>query len=329
MIKRIFPKSVRKLLKKTFNLCRLVYNVKYDLGRFLEWSATNDTNSKDKILGRIIVHYHVLEKGMNFEQLRVGYGKNIARNLALLLNEYNDKGYDKDEYQYKVACSIMRKYFEINNSIDLTDISNIIHEELLVEDPLLILGGKKVINKEDINVAIDLDFKRFFESRHSIREFSNVEVDMSLLFEAVDLAKKYPSVCNRQAVRVYIVEDKTSVLDHLKFQNGNRGFSDKIDKLVIVTVDLSLFESALERNQPFIDGGIYLMGLLLSIHSVGLGAVALNWSTNKKMDMDYRKFSNIKESETIISFVGVGHLKDKMTVPCSERNGVEDIVTLL
>lgn len=328
-ITNLLPNKIRYYLKVFFNISRLSRDYVYDMRRFLKWTATNSINSQQKLIGRIIVHYHILEKGMNFEKMRPGYGQEIAKRLVELLNTYVELGYNKSDYQFKVACSVLSQYFEVNKSLDLAHIRSGVNFYIDNCFDSAKLGGKRYLKKEDIDKVTAIDFKSFFESRHSIREFSEENVDVEYVFRALDIAKKYPSVCNRQSIRVYLIQGKDKVSEHLSYQNGNRGFNESINTLLVVTSDLSLFDSSLERNQPFIDGGIYLMGVLLSLHSVGLGAVTLNWSTSKKMDEAYRNFSNIKESETIIAFIGVGHLKEEMTVPCSERNNIKDILTEL
>ena len=177
--------------------------------------------------------------------------------------------------------------------------------------------------------ATSIDYKRFFNARHSIREFSNEEVSLCKIKEAIDISRKYPSVCNRQAIKVYLVTSEDLIRDCLSYQNGNRGFGDKINKLAIIVGDIGFFSGGSERNQVYIDGGIYLMGFLLALHSQGLGAVALNWSMSKQDDIRFRQADIVKDNEVIISFVGIGNLKSENIVPMSVRNESSDILTVL
>ncbi len=329
-VKKITPEKALFLKRHAFNSLSLLKCSTYDLMRYLKHSGTSQQDNQRKLLGKIIAHYHVVEKGISFEEMRLGFGESVVINLAILLNKYIELEYDKKEVQFITACSVLKKYIDIHKfkNYDVSSIENKLSPlvfELADEN----VGGSLTIKKEDIYKAINIDFESFFNSRHSIREFSDLDVDINLVFNALEIAKKYPSVCNRQAARVYLIESKSKVEEHLSYQNGNRGFREKVNKLLVVTVDLSVFENSNERNQPYIDGGIYLMGLLLALHSQGLGAVALNWSVGKEEDKRYRALNHISDSEVIISFIGVGHLKEKMTIPKSERNALEDILTVV
>jgi nitroreductase len=330
IIKRLTPNFllvIKRWVKDTYSL--LICNI-YDCNRFVKYSSTYSSLSEDRMLGKLILYYHVIEKGLSFENRRVGFGVSVLENLIDTTNEYIDLSYDVNQLQFKTACSVLIKYFEANETAEgnINDLRNKLHKDIYKYSQSN-LGGMQTVTKKAILGSVDLDFKTFFNSRHSIREFSDEVVDSAIVLQAVDIAKKYPSVCNRQAIRTYLITNKDKVLEHLSYQSGNRGFGEKIDKVIIVTADLGPFSKAEERNQPFVDGGIYLMGLLLSLHSVGLGAVALNWSTGKKSDLAYRKLGIIKDSEVIISFVGVGHLKDVMTIPKSERNPIVNTLTVI
>ncbi|EHD0103002.1 nitroreductase family protein [Vibrio vulnificus] len=330
LIRKLTPESLLVLKRVLFETYSLIVCTWYDFRQYATYSSTYNTASQERMLGKVVLYYHVLEKGLSFENSRSGFGVQVLENLIDTVNKYVELRYDTEQLQFKTACSVIQKYFDVNTNTtgrveELKGKLNHNLSQLCQVD----LGGTRTVTKSEILKAVDLDFKQFFNARHSIREFSDQEVDKQLILDAIDIAKKYPSVCNRQAIRTYLIASKGKVMEHLSYQNGNRGFRDKIDKVIVVTADLSVFSKAEERNQPFIDGGIYLMGLLLSLHSQGLGAVALNWSTHKKSDQAYRKLGTIKESEVIISFVGIGHLKEKITVPKSERNSIKDTLMVI
>jgi nitroreductase len=329
-IKQLLPEPLLIFKRKALDTYSLFICNIYDLYRYIKHSSTYSSHSQEQMLGKLVLYYHVIEKGLSFENRRATFGVQVLENLIDTVNKYIELNYDTEQLQFKTACSVIIKYFETNGITvnKIKELRNRLHKDVFsyVESKL---GGMQTVTKKEIHAAINLDFKKFFYARHSIREFSNEVVDSDQILEALDIARKYPSVCNRQAIRTYLILPKDKVLEHLSYQNGNRGFREKINKVIVITADLSMFSKAEERNQPFIDGGIYLMGLLLSLHSVGLGAVALNWSTHKDSDLAYRELCFIKESEVIISFVGIGHLKEEMTIPKSERNSVESTLTVM
>ncbi len=99
----------------------------------------------------------------------------------------------------------------------------------------------------------------------------------------------------------------------LPLQGGNVGFGHLIKKLLIITADLCAFDGTHERNQGFIDGGMFAMSLLYSIQFHGLGACALNWARALETDLALRSEINIRESNVILMMIGVGHIPDIVT----------------
>lgn len=330
ILKRAVPDFFVIFIRKVKNEISLFLSYSYDFKRYVKYSATTRQNNNKKMVGKIIAHYHVIEKGLSFENMKPFFGLDVIRSLVNLINEYISMGYDTSNVQFLTACSVLVKYKNkhIENGYDVGVINQLLNKNIY-NYASNYLGGSKIVKKSEILNSIDIDFKSFFYNRYSIRDFSNQEVDIKFILESLEIAKKYPSVCNRQSARVYIVEGRNKIDDYLSYQQGTRGFSDKINKLIIVTSDLSVFENANERNQAYIDGGIYLMGLLLSLHSVGLGSVALNWSKSKEQDKKFRRVCCINDNEVIIALVGVGCLKDEVNVPKSERSSVEDILTVI
>src|SRR3546814_1994141 len=64
----------------------------------------------------------------------------------------------------------------------------------------------------------------------------------------------------------------------LSLQNGNRGFGHEIPCLLILCTDLSAFDTAGERYQHWIDGGMFSMSLVWALHALGYSSCCLNWS---------------------------------------------------
>ncbi|EAZ90593.1 nitroreductase family protein [Crocosphaera chwakensis] len=142
------------------------------------------------------------------------------------------------------------------------------------------------------------------------------------------MAQKTPSVCNRQSSKVYVFsrdEDKQKILS---YQNGNRGFGEQASKVLIVTSNMEHFTSIGERNQCWIDGGMYAMSLVYALHSLGLGTCCLNWSVECRVDKQLREVAEISDSEAVIMMIAVGHLTDELKVAQSPRKKIEDVLII-
>jgi nitroreductase len=170
--------------------------------------------------------------------------------------------------------------------------------------------------------------KPFFERRYSIRQFAPDDVDMCLIEKAVVMAQKTPSVCNRQSAKVYVFSQQEDKQKVLSYQNGNRGFGDQASKVLIVTSDLQHFMSVGERNQCWIDGGMFSMSLVYALHSLGLGTCCLNWSVESQVDQALREAVGIPESEAVMMMLAVGHLPDKLKVAQSPRKNIKDVMVV-
>jgi nitroreductase len=168
-------------------------------------------------------------------------------------------------------------------------------------------------------------FEKFLKCRHSVRNFSNAPVDDETILRALAISTNTPSVCNRQGWFVHYYSKKEKIQELLTFQNGNAGFTESIDKLLIVTGSAKAF-TRYEHNQLFIDGGLYSMNLMLSLHAVGLGSCPLNtcmpWFKAKKL----KKAAGIPAHEQVIMMVAVGNLLDEFSVAQSEKYPVEKIL---
>src|SRR3546814_8739546 len=96
----------------------------------------------------------------------------------------------------------------------------------------------------------------------------------------------YTTLFRSQASYVYCLQSREIIDRALSLQNGNRGFGHEIPCLLILCTDLSAFDTAGERYQHWIDGGMFSMSLVWALHALGYSSCCLNWS---KTPSDGRK----------------------------------------
>lgn len=320
----------RSHLRPIRSVVELLFNYGYDFYRFLRFSAIlNEYSTKIRHQGRIIAHYHVIEKGLSLKEPRTGFGVAVVNNLVSILKKYQ-KQYGLDEVG-QVALNTLSSYYHFNadrgqDNQELLKEITILKEAVPNHHLCTTYGGVKPVMKKDILEASNVNFLEFANARYSIRNFSSESVDFAIIQDAVSIALKTPSVCNRQTWKVHIFSDaemKRKVLSH---QNGNRGFGDTADKILIVTSDLNYFTNPGERNQGFIDGGMFAMSLIYALHSLGVGTCCLNWSVTYQVDQALRCDAGISDSEIIIMMIAVGHMPDQFCVAQSSRKKVQDIL---
>ncbi|MEQ9623749.1 nitroreductase family protein [Coleofasciculus chthonoplastes] len=308
---------------------QLTFNYVYDLKRFLSLSAVNKRDTQTKLRALITMDYHRIEKGLALKAPRVGFGSGVVQRLLAYLHKYQENyGFDETA---QTALNVLFTYYNFNLEQGLKNEQ--LYQALItlkdtITDPESTTrkGGVIKVSKQSIHRAAKLDLQNFFVHRYSIRQFAPEEVDMSLIEKAVLMAQKTPSVCNRQSSKVYVYNSDQDKQKALSYQNGNRGFGDQVNKLLIVTSDLEHFVSIGERNQCWIDGGMFAMSLVYALHSLGLGTCCLNWSVEHQRDKQLREAMEIRNSESIIMMIAVGHLPEQLTVAQSSRKNIREVM---
>lgn len=173
------------------------------------------------------------------------------------------------------------------------------------------------------------DVERFFTSRHSVREFDPERpVSQEDLLLATSLAGRSPSVCNRQATRVRFAVNDVSKNTLLSFQNGNSGFGF-IPVVALITSDVRLFTGADERNQAWIDGGIFAQSLVLALHGLGLASCMLNMSLSNSAADSLRTAMSIGAHELLITQVAIGYPSRVHRRARSPRRAIREIASII
>lgn len=330
---------LKKFIKKTIGLNRLlyVYNLKNlisnfytDFHLFYQHSNVFKVDNFDKEEAQIILDYHSIEKGMLFSDMKCGFSKQqIIRLNKKLRLEYIVKNINCS--QILVAYQIMCKYYELHLEKGF-DISTYYSEENYNFYKSLL----KDYYSKDFKGVIDFSFNNFYENisssfetfvytRKSIRDFTGEKIEKEILNKAVILSLTSPSVCNRQASKVYLVEEKYKIDEILNIQGGFRGFSENVNQLLILTNDRSYYYSVGERNQFYIDGGIFLMNLLYSLHYYKIANCPANWGKLVREEKRMEKIIEIPKSEKIICIIPIGIAKEKFSVTLSKRRDLNEV----
>lgn len=297
-----------KVIKRFFFL--IIYSM-YDLIRYQLYSSSVFKGKNKNSDFRIIKYYHRLEKGLSFRSRKNDSGKGAVLELIDIYSE------TVDSKQKRIALNVLHEYME--DATYSKEAMEKIESFLLKNKPTIKEGGVLNSSAEMRNKGILKNPEDFFLSRYSVRQFSNKEVDESLLARALSLASKTPSVCNRQGWFVYRV-NKKQIAGALKFQNGNSGFSDEIKNLIVIAVDTAAFEGEAERYQAWIDGGMYAMSLVYAMHSLGISTCILNLSNSPVKDIGLKKYLSISNQMNLICMVAYGHSDEEIKVCSSVRD---------
>ncbi|NKS28501.1 hypothetical protein GS505_22590 [Rhodococcus hoagii] len=118
------------------------------------------------------------------------------------------------------------------------------------------------------------------------RQFSPEPVSAAELEFAACAARQAPAVCNRQFGRLHVFTDRSDIRKVLEIQGGATRFADEITGLAIVTTSLRSYWDDTQRNQAWVDGGLFAMSFIFGLHAQGLGSVSLNWSKSRRQTED-------------------------------------------
>lgn len=272
-------------------------------------------NTEAKKRASMTATYHIIEKGFSMPNRRLGFGREKLLSLIRECQCYHEKYGMHGQLEY--AISIVKEYDELHKSYSFKldeELQRKI-DELLCRFPNITEARQQSFTKCEYFENSSSSFDIFSNSRHSMRHFCG-EISLEEIQKAIDLAKNAPSACNKQPVRLHIVSDKGIVKEVLDLQQGNRGFGQNIDKVIIITTQFSGCSRYSERYMPFMDAGLFSMNFLYALHFYHIGAIPLVWLNSKKRDSMLRNLVSIPQEEIPALIVGVGDVSD--TIVCAQ-----------
>lgn len=286
----------------------------------------NSENS-NKQLTDILMLTHALEKAFSLPNPRKQFGLQKAKQLVEKVGTYINKfGYSTN---LNVSLAVLTAYIHYHkkNGVDIVDIQDIDHQlkELITISGLkskdLEIGGSYCLRSSEQRTGGRKSFNTLVENRFSIRNFSGKPVEDTLIYNALDLAKKSPSACNRQAYRVHVFrgEEKN---DLLKIQGGASSFFESADAVLLLAADSNRYYTR-ELFLGYVDVSLFAMALMFSFTYLGIGSIPLTLGISPdKLKMIKTKFS-IPKNEVPVLLIAIGNYPDNFKVAKSYRNSVE------
>lgn len=307
----------------------LFYAFYLDFKKYLQHSLITPKPTKEYAHARMMLLSHALEKGLSFEPAKIGFGKGKSEELFKIVSNFL-KTNPNDEIS-TIALSVLDKYINNINSGSNKEfeikVKSIINKARNRE--IENIGGTKEISLKSLPFVNTFDnLYQIAFSRASVRDFSSQEINSNEIDNAVKYAQTAPSVCNRQSSRIHIFKGEImkAILEN---QLGDQGWANKANKLIIITSDLNFFGSVYERNQSFIDGGMFAMQFVMGLHSQKIASCCKMYIRTPSIDKDFYKLTRISENEVPIMLILAGHYKDAaIKVPYSYRLPINKILLI-
>lgn len=328
--------SIKGILRPLYNLFRRIVRSEwrgvrryfiYDALRFFRLSRAGE----EAALAPIIVDYHVVEKGLTMPARRLGFGREAVKRLVARIAEFEQK-FGCGNGQWRHAVGVVRAYVDLHRqkmySFDDAEFLALI-DEFDSRYSNLPVCRQAHVSKDGFYSNRSSPFYEFALSRHTIRHYMQANIDVSRIKSAVELAMTAPSACNRQHVRVRCIVDRDLMVKVLEIQGGNRGFGHLADKLLVVSADLRDCLGAYERNDGYINGGIFTMNLCYALHFYGIAHCILSCSLDLDRVKSLRWALDIPEYEVLVVMVACGEAPEEFDVATSPRRRVDEILNFI
>ena len=314
----------------------MMFEYIYDYRNYLKFNYNGKKKkSYASMEAKIYRSAHHLEKGMSLSTPKKTFGIEKAKELFMFLKEYISAGYDREGEAFSNARAVLAGYLKYhwNNGDELKELWDEYRSIFGTDftDLSQPFGFEK--KKKDFIIScskLEQGYCEFKKSRHSVRQFSEAYVDEEMIIKAVSIARHAPSACNRQSVKVYYYKDQNINKKIGDFIGGNKGFEDEVKNYLVITSSVSSFGNANERNQMYVDAGLFTMSLIEALHYLGIASCILQNGERKNRDKIIRKICvNIPEHERIVLFVAIGHYKENVVYATSHRKNTEHILEIL
>lgn len=318
----------KKIIQKNIDM---IYEYYHDYKSYKKWNYNNPSvKTQNAMEAKILRQTHVIEKGLSLSAPRKGFGVAKINELMDMLDRYLELGFSSDDIPFQNAISVMKSYIAFQNKVDYSNPELFSRIETFYKyEKADFEGGIRRTTLSELKTEMTEDFPHFFSSRHSLRQFSKKDIDVEDIKEAVRIAQKAPSACNRQATKVYYYSDmdKNNKLGELIA--GNTGFDKDVKAYLVLTGDMSAFYDAFERNQLYVEGGMFAMALMEALHYKGIASCALQNGEFYKKNKKFKDIcENIPDSERIILFIAIGYYKDEFDYAISNRKKLDKVLVV-
>lgn len=266
---------------------------------------------------------HRLEKGLLIKNPKPMWGWEKAYRIVELLKT------NSDEFSSVTANAVLSAYLDAKSKSFCQEDKDKCAEFLIQTGfrPVSFegVGGTMTVKSPNFSESEQAVIRRMFDTRHSCRKFADRHVSDEDIEEAVRMALRCPSACNRQPFRVYAIDPAK-----LAKQLGRDRLQYEGDRTLVVTGDVRAFTSG-ELLDWIVSPSIFAGYLTLSLHSLGIGSCVVRKDLVKNSGYNdaIRVITDMDESEQIVLEMFIGYYKDEMMVPCSYRQTDQGITSII
>lgn len=145
-----------------------------------------------------------------------------------------------------------------------------------------------MLRKRGSSKQLPFDYTHLVQTRHSIRRYTG-ESSAPERNQTSGRPRSLLSPIGQSPDKGRLRRFRPRAPRHMMiYQYRNNGFRHKLGAVLVITTDLREFDIMGERNQAWIDGGLFTMALTFALHAESLGTCMLNWAADKEQDKTLR-----------------------------------------
>ena len=290
---------------------------------------TDLSYEKERLSANAIRLTHAIEKGLCVSNPRKGFGKEKIHDILKTINRIITIDSDFiNSTHFLMVYDALSEYVEWHKKQQYSDelvlevtewVNN--NRYLRANKPTERFGGTLRYTKHTFDESA---IEKLFNNRHSCRTYLNEEIDHALLEKAISLANRYPSACNRQAVRLHIVNhNRTDCIKH--WFGNNKSFWNDAKEFIMVCAKVSSYVPD-EYQQYEVSAGIYVGYLTLALQTYGIGCCVIQREVLNTDDFrQFAKELNIPGDEQLICLIACGMEPNEYLVPISHRLSAKEM----
>ena len=283
---------------------------------FIDWKAVC---KGQKAKYELLQTAHRLEKGLTISTPRPLWGWGKAERLYELLLVVDDS-FAKDTGR-SVLTAYLNSKEESKNEQDRQEC--LMFRNKHITENGTGQGGAILYNYDSLTNKDIQTVEKLFKTRHSIRDFLDLEIPDAVLLKAIELALRCPSACNRQPFHIYVIDNKTK--DKIGNSEGYNG-----NKYLYITGDIRAFTIG-EMNDWIVTPSIFAGYLTLALHLYGIGACVIRKDLvcDTQFNNEVKKVCGIPKEERLILELAIGYYKKENIVPYSNRHNANEITSFI
>lgn len=271
---------------------------------FLKHNNFSPVEPRDRrFSNKTIIEAHTIEKGLALPSPRPHFGQDKIRAMLAMNDGWTPP---EGDLSRSMLVGALRDYSLAFAGTDAPDAQLASQIEKLIADPGSdgATGGVRTVDVAQL--VRNENAIAFLDARFSARDFGQTPLSDNEVEEVLALALRAPSQCNRQSVRVHVYRDRETIKQLLDLQGGGRGFAEAVPTLFVLASEITAWGGPQQRNQPYVDGGIFLTMLLLSLAANGFVSCPMNLAITNRREREIKEVGSIPARDRLIVMVAAG-----------------------